>query len=914
MHTPHITLNNHTIAFPKRLISFSIVLSFAAILAMSAIIHHVQNIRNDTTMKQLGLMHLSGEISRLDEVLTMSARMAAATGDKNWIERYKLNEAELDRLLNEALSLSNVDKAKSAAAEIHNVNHALINMEEHAFSLINTGKQHEAAGLLESDDYLEQKQRYTRAVNLLIDSLKAEAATNAYHQISQLNYVLYLVPPSLLILGASWYFSMRSLRKWRKMLEDARSDARSKQRFLDTVINNMPIGLFAKDVKNGYRWALWNKKAEELFEMKAEDVIGRPDSENFSAEEMDYYRAMDEETMRSHQVIDIPEEQVTTKRGSWLSHTIKVPIYDDEGNPSILLGLFEDVTERSKQQDLLRQSAAQLQEQHEALTIAKEEAERASQAKSDFLANMSHEIRTPLNGVLGIAGLLLDTSLTPEQCNLVKIIRKSGDALLEVINDILDISKIEAGKLVLEHEHFSLYRSIEDITDFLMFRAQEQGIELLVEFAPNVQDYFIGDPSRMRQILLNLLSNAIKFTKQGYVLLRVRAEPRNTEHATLYFEVEDTGIGIPEDKIDYVFNKFSQAEESTTRKFGGTGLGLAICKNLITMMGGTISARSTLGKGSVFFFDVTLPYGIKPVCELPEDIHTDLSQLRVLVVDDLLVNGYILGQYLGRFDMQPHITTSAQDALAELLRAADAATPYHLAFLDRKMPEMDGLELARAIRSHRSLDALALVMLTSSTSGAITSPAEILKQGFLGFLLKPYHPLQLKNLIIRVWDAKQRGDHSVLITPHTISDMNLPLLSVAPVQHKGPGEATHSVLIVDDVPVNVMLLVSLLKRQGFEVETADSGQGAVDACQRRRFDLVLMDCHMPEMDGYEAARLIRQHEQSQGGVPVPIIALTADAMESNRKRCISAGMNDFVTKPVTKEVMSKLVREWVKDK
>lgn len=559
-----------------------------------------------------------------------------------------------------------------------------------------------------------------------------------------------------------------------------------------------------------------------------------------------------------------------------------------------------------------------VEERTRELLEAKAKAEDATKAKTDFIANMSHEIRTPLNSIIGIASIISDTELSDEQENLIHIIKKSGDVLLEIINDILDVTKIEAGKFFLEAIDFSVSSCVEDITSCLMFKAQEQGIDLLVDIAPNMPDCFIGDAGRVRQIILNLLSNAIKFTKSGYVVMRVKSQDMWGTSARLNFEIEDTGIGIPEDKLDYIFNKFSQAEESTTRKFGGTGLGLVICKHLIKSMSGSIQVRSALGKGSIFSFDIALPYGKKEKLEqttnLLEEHYTsiDLSTQSALIVDSLEINKKILGKYLERYKISYNFCSSANEALQLLDKAQSEEKPYNLLFVDRRVCEVDGVSIAKTIRSNKKFASTALILLTSSRIDNLSAHDGIRAEGFIGLLPKPYHPFQLKNLMLMVCDAWARGDSSHLITPNT-----MPLaFENAKEQNPEKQYIGKHILVVDDVPFNTMLLAKILKKFGVNADTIDGGKDAIlqieaSSSAGNPYDLVFMDCHMPEVDGYEVTIKTRQFEESTGAKRTIIVALTADAMEENRLKSLKAGMDDFITKPINKEQISKVLGKWL---
>jgi PAS domain S-box-containing protein len=609
----------------------------------------------------------------------------------------------------------------------------------------------------------------------------------------------------------------------------------------------------------------WNPAAEKLFGYTRDEAVGR-DVDDLIAASADLRAEAREVNRQGSQ----QEYQLITRRtrkdGSLVDVQLLVAPVLVEGELVGRYGIYHDVGE---------------------LQRARQAAEEATEAKSTFLATMSHEIRTPMNAVIGMTGLLLDTDLTPEQRGFAEVIRTSGDALLGIINDILDLSKIEAEKLDLERRPFVLRDSVEGALDLVAASAAAKGIDLVFLLDPKAPVALVGDRTRLGQILVNLLTNAVKFTDEGEVVLSIESErvaegDWDAETYKLHFAVRDTGIGVPKERIDRLFQSFSQVDASTTRRYGGTGLGLAISKRLSEMMGGTMWVESEAGKGSIFHFTVKADAAATLESVDPPRAHVQLAGKRLLVVDDNTANREVVKRQASSWGMVPRDTGSPTEALAWIRRG----DPFDAAILDMQMPDMDGLALAREIRSYRDGGVLPLVMLTSLGRRREDVDAGV---DFAAHLTKPIKASQLYESLMKVF-----GEISEEARPVGVGG--------------GGGGASSAeraplrILLADDNAVNQQVALALLEKMGGRADVVSNGAEVLEALARQRYDVVLMDVEMPVMDGLEASRRINR------GWPAAqrprIIAMTANAMQGDRETCLAAGMDDYLSKPIRREELA----------
>jgi PAS domain S-box-containing protein len=665
----------------------------------------------------------------------------------------------------------------------------------------------------------------------------------------------------------------------RLLAEETLSEER---RMLRALIDNVPDFMYVKDARSCFVVANASL-AESLGMTSPADLLGKTDFDFYPKRLANQYYEDEQLVMRKKKSLFEHEEESTNSDGKRIALlTTKVPLFDKSGQVIGIAGVGRDVTERQRVEREMQR--------------AKEAAEGASKAKSEFLANMSHEIRTPLNGVMGMTDLALDTELTPEQRDYLETVKSSSDALLTVINDILDFSKIEAGKIDLESVDFNLRDSLESTLKTVAIRADEKGLELLCEVAPEVPEVVCGDSTRLRQVVINLVGNAIKFTESGEIAVKVQMKSREGNECELRFTVSDTGVGIPEEKRELIFAPFSQADTSTTRKYGGTGLGLTISTRLVEMMGGKIWVESEVGRGSQFHFTARL--GLTDTKEIkvgsiaPPEI---LRGARVLIVDDNRTNRRILEGMLSRWEMISVSVEEGQEALDSLSGARAAGKPFSLILTDMHMPKMDGFTLVEQIRKRPELATATIMMLTSA--GHRGDAARCQELGVAAYLLKPIRQSELREAIARVLGAHVENGAIPLITRFSLHDGRDPAASL-------------SVLLAEDNPVNQRLAVRLLEKRGHHVVVAGNGAEALTAMEKHDFDLVFMDVQMPEMDGLEATAVIRGKEKITGKHQ-PIIALTAHAMKGDREKCIAGGMDGYLTKPIRPQELDDVLEDYI---
>jgi PAS domain S-box-containing protein len=667
------------------------------------------------------------------------------------------------------------------------------------------------------------------------------------------------------------YASARDVTQ-RKVIEAAleRSDHRTRQ-----IVENAHDAFISIDARG--RITGWNSQAEASFGWTRGEALGRELAETIIPDRL-----------RAPHRLGL-ERFLATGEGPVLGRRLELTALHRDGHEfPVELTISPIEMEQGFAFNAFLHDITDRQAAEQELALARDEALEASRMKSMFVANVSHEIRTPMNGVIGMSELLLDTELDEAQREYAEAISASGEALLTIIDDILDFSKIEAGKLELDPTDFDLREAIERACGMLAARAHEKGLELAVAIGPEVPALVRADSARLRQVLTNLVANAIKFTADGEVVVRASATPASDGAALVRVEVSDTGIGIAPAALEQLFEPYAQADGSTTRKYGGSGLGLAISRQLIELMDGAVGAASELGRGSTFWFE--LPVARAQAADGPPDELPTLAGLRVLVVDDSATSRRILERQLCSWQMSCEVADGAARAMELLESAAGAGMPFELVLLDLNMPHVDGYELAASVRANPALRDTRLVLLSSSggRSGAHEEAA------LDGVLIKPVRQARLYEEI----QAVIAGERPVAARAAASRADAAPRRGAIP-----------AVLVVEDTPINQAVAAHMLERCGFEAQVAEDGRQALEALSRRTYAAVLMDCQMPELDGYETTREIRRLEE--GGPRIPIIAMTANAMQGERERCLAAGMDDYLTKPLRQRTLKDALARWI---
>ena len=652
----------------------------------------------------------------------------------------------------------------------------------------------------------------------------------------------------------------------------ARDALRASEAHYQSLVETLPLSVFRKDAD--FRLVFGNQRFCEALGLPLESFYGLTDFDLFPRDLAEKYRRDDLRIIETGATIEDIEELIHGDGQRFYIQTFKGPVRASDGHIIGIQGMFWDVTAQQRAEQELRK--------------AKAAADAASKAKSDFLANMSHEIRTPMNAVIGMTELVLDTDLTANQREYLSIVQESGDALLTLINDVLDFSKIEAGKFELDPSIFDVRETLGDTMKSLAVRASRQGLELAFQIDSNVPTMLEGDYSRLRQIVINLVGNAIKFTPKGEVVLTVHCESRTDTEAVLRISVSDTGIGIPADKRELIFQEFQQADSSTTRTYGGTGLGLAISSRLVELMRGHIWVESELGKGSTFHFTVKLAVPDESVQQVER--RTDVvADTNVLIVDDNATNRRILGEMVCNWGMRPVLASDAHEALRLLRESHAQGHAIELILSDVNMPEVSGFMLAEWIRAERQFDKTQIIMLTSSGREGDAAKRDELR--IASRLMKPIKQSELFDAIVTTL-----GVAALDSPPRERNDAKSAMRA-----------RTLRVLLAEDNAANQKLAVGVLTKHGHRVTVVGNGRLAIATWQSQPFDVILMDVQMPEMDGLQATQAIRAIEREQGG-HVPIVAMTAHAMKGDRERCLEAGMDDYLPKPIrAKQIAEKLL-------
>ncbi len=898
-----------------RALTIAMLLTMALLACVGWYIWSSFRALNSFESKDFRLQELSGRMFYLEDALTMSVRLYAATREGDWQRRYRDLRQEQTAAFRESGGLApEICGDQPAARRLRAASQHQSELAAQAFELANAGQNENARAVLFGDAYERERQVYSQAAGELSAAVRSRARAELQQQRRRGLMVLGAMAVALPGLVMAWLAGLRVVGQHISERRRAEEALRGSEERFRAMSDASPLGVFQCDAEGDLVYL--NRTFEKMFGYVFEPVFRKGWSQMVHPEDRgrvfgDWYRAAAaRDSYESVNRLVRPDGEVlwvTTKAAPmWLGSTF-----------TGYVGTVDDITARKRAETELQQARGSLEQANLELlesnrylekTVgwAKEmaaEAEMANAAKSEFLANMSHEIRTPMNGIIGMTDLALDTELTAEQREYLRMVKSSSNSLLSLINDILDFSKIEAGKLDLESIDFRLRDSLGDTIQTLAGRAHEKRLELACRVAPDVPDTLVGDPGRLRQVLVNLVGNAVKFTKHGEVVVHVRRQIQERDSVLLHFAVSDTGIGVSPEKQKLIFQPFTQADGSTTRKYGGTGLGLAICSQLVSMMGGKIWVESQPGRGSTFHFTAQVGVQANGSPSSGFTVHEELKDIEglpVLVVDDNATSRRILEEMLANWRLKPTAVADAEAALAILQRTHETVDRFAVVILDADMPGTDGFALAEAIQKEIP-PAPGMIMLTAA--GQRGDAARRRALGISAYLSKPVKQSQLLDAIVTTAQMPPgaRGEQAQ-VTRYTLRSRD-------PVpEQNGETRAKLRILLAEDNAVNQKLAVRILEKRGHSVAVAETGQQVLDLWAKERFDLILMDVQMPEMDGLEATAVIRAREARWGGKSrIAIFAMTANAMKGDRERCFEAGMDGYLAKPIKEKQLNDLI-------